>query len=263
MVSEMQEWSKPRIREIKSQEKAKGDGRLLRERMDLMGDIVQQETDHALLEFNDANLDKLKEIKSIVIVGPSGAGKSTLVDVMRHYVESSGLGERFAVPKRVVSRPQREKDNLIENEFAGSSEEFEEKTRGGIRWRRKMDLNAGGRIEHYGFVAAPAGAIPVYSANLAILSAEAHLEAPASFLENTLIVYIDARPHILYDRLAQRSPDILKNKPEEAAMRLAGDKEGVREKAHVVLRTRNVERERGLYADTMTILLSEIDKIKR
>ena len=126
-----------------------------------------------------------------------------------------------------------------------------------------MDLKDDGRIEQYGFAAVPETSIPIYSANLAFLSGDAQLSGVApDFLEHALVVYIDARPHIRSARLAERSPDIIKGKPDEAAMRLAGDKEGIFKQAHVYLRTRNVANERPLYEDTIRIILQNISRTK-
>ena len=126
-----------------------------------------------------------------------------------------------------------------------------------------MDMKSDGRVERYGFAAVPEGTIPVYSANLAILSPDANLKSDTQdFLGHALVFYIDAKAHIRLDRLMTRSSDIIMGKPDEAAMRLAGDKEGVISQSHIILRTRNVESERELYSDTVRVLMRSINEIK-
>lgn len=247
------------IRERRNPEKEEGAGLRLEKKLQTMANIVQQETEHWLLQFNRENLKELKDINAVVVVGPSGAGKSTLVDVVRDWINENSLSETFAVPRRIVSRPQRENDNLIENDFASTPEEFDKKTQGGIRWQRKMDLKEDGRIEQYGFEPVPEGVIPIYSANLAFLSENSGLEGmDPDFRNKSLIVYVNALSHIRYDRLVERSPDIMTAKPEEAEMRLAGDKERVANQAHLTLRTRNRPKERELMSDAMRDIMQAV-----
>ena len=105
--------------------------------LEMTAKIIEQHSDHSLLQFDRDKLGRLKQIRAIVVVGPSGAGKSTLVDVVRDWVRAHDSEKTFTVPKRVVSRPQRTNDNFVENDFAATPKEFDEKTKGGIRWQRK------------------------------------------------------------------------------------------------------------------------------
>ena len=240
------------------------EGQMLMDGMQAMASVIEQETDHWLLQFNAEKLAGLGRIDSVVIVGPSGAGKSTAVDAARTWTQSEGVSGNFFVPQRVVSRPPRLNDNLVENRFASTPQEFEEMTRGGIQWDRKMDLEAAGRIEHYGFGPVPENAIPIYSANNAFLAPDAHLSGVApDFNEHALVMCVYAFPHIRAERLTKRSPDIMTKKPEEAAMRLAPMPEYVSERSHITMRTRDVEKERPLSAEAMLVMLRTIAKIKK
>lgn len=227
---------------------------------------IEGETDHSLLDYSPEKLASLDRIDAIVVVGPSGAGKSTLVDVARTYIGAPELaGANFVVPKRIVSRPQRANDNLLENDFAKSLDEFREKVGGGILWRRKMDQKKeGGRIEWYGFEKPEKGTLPIYSANLDFFSAESELSnLPPEFFKHTLVVYVYALPHIRGDRLNERSPDIMTTRPEEAAKRLAGDTEFAWQKAQIKIRTRSLDRERDIAGEVMLLIMGAIAEAKK
>lgn len=241
-----------------------GEGKMLMDRMQTMAAIVEQESGHWLMQFNAEKLERLKRIDAIVVVGPSGAGKSTTIDAAREWTQSvRNIGGRFVVPMRVLTRPKRLGDNLRENKFARTPEEFEEMTRGGIQWTRKMDLKAAGRVERYGFEAVPQNTIPIYSANNAFLSPDANLIGVSlDFNDHALVMCVYARPHIRVDRLMARSPDVMAAKPEEAAMRLAPMEPYVLERSHITLRTRDVEKERSLAPEVMSNLLTTIVEIK-
>lgn len=219
---------------------------------------VEAESDHPLLDYSPERLSALQRIDAIVVTGPSGAGKSSIVDVAREWIHHPGFSEaRFAIPKRIVSRPQRDNDNVDENDFATDLQEFSLKVGDGIRWKRKMDLEkTGGRIEWYGFEAAPSGTIPIYSANLDFFSSESELSGiPEDFFDRTLVLYVYALPHIREKRLHDRSPDIIAERPEEAAKRLSGDTESVLKKAHIRIRTRSFESERTIAGEVMLLIM--------
>lgn len=217
-----------------------------------MSHIIEQDITLPLLDFSPKDLEKLQSIRSIVVVGPSGAGKSSFVDSAREWLATpDGQASPLVIPRRIVSRPQRANDNLNENDFAATPEEFIRKSQGGIRWQRKMDLE-GNRVERYAFEAVPEGKVALYSANEAFLESDSNLEGIGEdFFEHALIVYIYALPHIREKRLLERSPDIMRDKPEEAARRLRPSKENLYEKAHIILRTRSYESER-VYAQEMS-----------
>ena len=92
-----------------------------------------------------------------------------MVDAVRAAIEQNDdLKKMFSIPKRVITRPPRLHDNLVENSFVGSREEFDAKVQDGsitTRWERKME---GDRIEKYGFEKSEDGHIPIFSANNAI-----------------------------------------------------------------------------------------------
>lgn len=70
------------------------------------------------------NLSRLREIDAVFIVGSSFTGKSTLADILREAIADSP--QEFTsifIPKRVITRPQRQNDNLVENSFV-TTEEF-------------------------------------------------------------------------------------------------------------------------------------------
>lgn len=76
---------------------------------------------------------------------------------------------QFRIPKRIITRPQRQADNLVENKFRSLDEFREMVARGeiGMHWVRKME---GTRTEQYGFLPVEPDAIPVYSANNAVIN---------------------------------------------------------------------------------------------
>lgn len=187
------------------------------------------------LRTRDENLERLKKIDSIIFVGSSSTGKSTLVDVVRDAIsQDPELSARVSVPKRVVTRPQRENDNLVENIFI-TPEAFSamvEKGKIGLRWIRKME---GTRTESYGFLAPESGEMPIYSANNAVINNKESLE-PADILEKSLIIAVYAPEPVREQRLVTRSPDLVQNKPEEAAYRLADRAINMFPEAHIVVK---------------------------
>ncbi len=187
-----------------------------------------------LLEVKKGNLEKLQEIQSILVVGSSGAGKTTVVNMGRELLATyPELGQHFEIPKRVITRPMRENDDTNENIFAKDDEEFDRLTRGGVRWERDM---GDGRIERYGFVAATPGKMPIYSANSAILANRASVETPdPNFFDSALIFMVHASDDTRARRLAARSPDLVRDKPEEAKKRLEGTPVSQYENSHLIL----------------------------
>lgn len=236
------------------------EGKILMDRMERMAQVIEQETGHWLLQFNAKKLESLHRIDYIVVVGPSSSGKSTIVDVAREWTQSDeGVSAQAVVPTRIVTRPTRP-DDLVreENIFARTPQEYEEMTRRGFQWYRKME---NGRIERYGFGPAPENALLILSANNAFLSSDAHLSGvPADFFERALVFFVYAAPWIRSERIGRRSPDM---KPAEVEIRLADMPEYVGERAHITLRTRGLEKERKLSADTMRLMLRKITEIKK
>ncbi len=158
-----------------------------------------------LLRVRRANLERLSEIRHIVFVGSSGSGKTTVVDEVRSLVEKNpSLALLFEVPKRVVTRPERKGDNLIENRFVATPEEFAGLTQGGLTWVRKLE---GDRTERYGFVPKENEAhIGIYSANNAILTNKETVRAPdADFLNHALIVMVYTPDEVREESFLARS----------------------------------------------------------
>jgi ribose 1,5-bisphosphokinase PhnN len=158
------------------------------------------------------NLKTLSEVRSILVVGPSNSGKTTMVNMMRDMVDGV-----FEVPKRILTRPMRENDDLNENKFV-DVDEFKRLTKGGLAWNR----NAGeGTTEWYGFPPASEGKIAIYSANSSILESDAEVvSADPDFFSHTLIVYVNAPIEVLEERMHRRSPDLFRDRPKEVHMRL-------------------------------------------
>lgn len=151
-------------------------------------DLIQQANLNTL-RLRRNNLDMLRNIESIIVVGSSFVGKTTLVDVTREAInENPDTFGKFRIPKRIITRPQRQNDNLVENEFRTLNEFREMVIKGeiGMHWVRKME---GTRTEQYGFLPVEQGTIPIYSANNAVINNRESVE-PNSLLEKSLIVAI-------------------------------------------------------------------------
>ena len=158
--------------------------------------------------------------RALVIIGGSGAGKTTLVDGVRAAAVAG-----VSVPARRVTRAPRQGDHPAEAAHRSAAAFAAEVAAGalGLTWQRRL----GDQVERYGFVAAPPGLVPVYSANGALLAGDAAL-APADALADALIVAVAAPHAIRAARLAARSPDLA---TAERAARLAE----LEPPAHVVI----------------------------
>lgn len=181
------------------------------------------------------NLLQLEDIKAAFIVGSSFTGKSTLVDQIRMAVsENPQAYASISIPKRVITRPQRQNDNLVENSFA-TPEEFLKMIDNGeidMHWVRKME---GDRTERYGFFRAPEGTLPIYSANNAIANNSESI-FPQELLGKSLVIAIYAPEDIRRERLIQRSPDLVNQKPEEVAYRLSDRAANMYPNAHIIIK---------------------------
>lgn len=165
---------------------------------------------------------------AIVIVGATCAGKTTLVDAIRA-AAIAGVD----VPARRVTRPRRAGDHPAEAAARSAVEFAAEVATGAIAlaWRRRLEA---GREERYGFVPAAVGAVPVYSANNAILAAAAGL-VPVTALDRALVIAIHAPDPVRAQRLRARSPDLWRDHPAEVALRLAEPTAPALAAAHVVI----------------------------
>ncbi|GEM_PF-1344936 len=184
--------------------------------------LVQLLNDRDLdsLRIRAENLETLEKIDAIIIVGSSFTGKSTLVDAVRNAItqDPQALGH-LSVPKKIITRPQRENDNLLENDFRSPAEFATMVQNGevGLHWVRKME---GTRTENYGFLPPKPGTIPVYSANNAIVNNRESVN-PKDLLEKSLLIAVYAPEDIRKHRLFDRSPDLVAQKSEEVTYRLA------------------------------------------
>lgn len=172
-----------------------------------------------------------------------------VVDAIRQsYLALQGLIE---VPKRYITRPQRAKDNIVENAFV-TPEEFQAKAEGGeigLYWIRKME---GDREERYGFHRTVGDAIPVYSGNNALYNNPESVR-PEDMLKNALMLGVYAPDEVRKERLVSRSPDLLKDRPEEVAYRLGDSSENMLPHIHVLLDNHG-QHEQVSRADVMRLI---------
>ncbi len=187
------------------------------------------------LRVRTQNLARLQEIDSIIFVGSSFAGKSTMVDAIRDAIaENPKLASRFSIPKRIITRPKRENDNLVENAFR-TLEEFSAMVASGevgLHWIRKME---GTRTESYGFLPSETGSVPIYSANNAVVNNQESVQ-PTETLKKALIIAVYAPEEVRVRRLQDRSPDLILQKPEEVVYRLGDRAINIYSDAHIVVK---------------------------
>ncbi len=211
--------------------------------------------DSSLAWIREDNLEKLDVIRSIVVVGSSNSGKTTIVNYIREMLNNHpAFSQAFDIPKRVITRPQRKNDDLEENIFASTSEDFTRETERGIAWERDMGA---GRTERYGFVKSDPNKIPIYSANNALLkNRDSIVSSDPSFLDHSLVILVSAPDDARAKRLEKRSPDIVKDKPEEAKMRMEDSAMNQYPNCHVV-----VHNPEGAQAEVKKILAFVLENI--
>lgn len=205
------------------------------------------------------NLEKLKQISDVIFVGSSLVGKSTLVDAVRSAMKTDEkLGSVFQIPKRIITRPQRANDNLVENQFATADEFKEMVQRGdiGLHWVRKME---GDREEKYGFLSTDKNKIPIFSANNAIINNKVSV-MPPDLLEHSLIIAVYSPDDLRSERMQQRSPDLIKDKPQEVKYRLGDRAINMYPEAHLVIK--NFGRYQDLAKEDLVNLFSLILELK-
>ncbi|MBU1018189.1 hypothetical protein KKA33_04140 [Patescibacteria group bacterium] len=162
---------------------------------------------------DEQRLDDLEKIDSVTVVGSTCSGKSTIVDAIRQDVKLRRLVD---VPMRYITRPKRGQNNTAENTHL-NNDEFQTKIDTGnigLHWVRRME---GDRRERYGFHQTATDKLVVYSGNNALYNNPDSIK-PKGALRNTLMLGIYAPDDIRESRLRQRSPDLFKDKPEEAAI---------------------------------------------
>ena len=200
----------------------------------------------------------LSGVESVIFVGSSFVGKTTLVDVIRRAINRDpNTFKQFHIPKRIITRPQRQNDNLVENEFH-TLDEFRKmvvREEIGMHWVRKME---GTTTESYGFLPVEPGVIPIYSANNAVINNRGSV-TPNGVLEKALIVAIYAPEDIRRNRLFERSPDLVHEKPEEVAYRLADEAINMYPDAHIVVK--NFGRYEQQAKDNIVALMKLISQV--
>lgn len=229
----------------------KGEGQKLLDILEL--------SDLSSIRLRSKNLEKLEEIFNIIFVGSSLVGKTTLVDAVRDaMVIDPKLASTFQIPKRVITRPQRENDNLVENQFV-TTEEFDRMVQSGeirMHWVRKME---GNREERYGFLNIDQNRIPVYSGNNAIINNRGSVD-PSDLLDHSLIIAIYSPDDLRTERMQERSPDLIKNKPQEVNYRLSDRAINMYPDAHLVVK--NFGRYEALTKEDVVNLFLLISKLK-
>jgi len=208
-------------------EAAMSDGECLRD--------LLESSDLDSVRLRSANLEKLGKIANVIIVGSSLSGKTTLVDAVRSAMKTDdALDTAFQIPKRVITRPQRANDNLVENQFVTADEFDALVQRGeiGMHWIRKMEA---GREERYGFLGIDKHRIPIFSGNNAIVDNKESV-VPSNLLEQSLIVAIYCPDDVRDERMQQRSPDLVREKPQEVSYRLSDRSVNMYPEAHVVVK---------------------------
>lgn len=150
---------------------------------------------------------------AIVIIGSTCSGKTTLVQALRD-AALAGVD----IPRRFVTRAPRPDD--IADEAAALTDQPI-----CLHWTRTL----AGRTERYAFAPPAPGTLPVYSANNAIV---ANVQ-PAGALDDALIVGVFAPDDVRERRLRARSPELCRERPDEARARLA---EPMLANCHVVIK---------------------------
>ncbi len=151
-------------------------------------------------------------VNSIIVVGSSGSGKTTLVNGLR----VSEYADKVVVPRRYITRPERQGDDLVENIHV-TKEVFEQKLKAGEidpAWTRELE---NGRLEQYGFVPVEPSdnRLRIYSGNNAFL--RDINPSVAKILDSAKVVVCMAQPEKRTSRLGDRSPDMSES---ERAVRL-------------------------------------------
>lgn len=140
--------------------------------------------------------------RAIVIVGATCSGKTTLVQAVR-----DAAIDGVDIPRRFVTRAPRPGDVVDEASQLTVDTEYL------IHWTRTL----AGRTERYAFARPAPGKLAVYSANNAILRGV----QPEGALVGALIVGVFAPEDVRAQRLRVRSPELCRDRPDEARARLA------------------------------------------
>jgi ribose 1,5-bisphosphokinase PhnN len=177
-----------------------------------------------------ANISLPESLTAVVVVGSSASGKSTMIRALRDSQPS--LRHRIVVPSRYITRAARPDDAHGENIHV-SEAKFDALVLNGdicVHWTKRIDK----RRERYGFSANAGTELPVYSGNNAILTRSSGLR-PERILDSALVIAVYAPPRVRALRLAQRSPDLLRESPEYVRSRLQDDGVRVLQLSHLVV----------------------------
>lgn len=188
----------------------------------------------------------------IVIAGASGVGKTTLVNAIRRHPLC--LDENIIVPQRLITRPRRDNDDLLENRHV-SADLFQKKIRNdelAIYWTRKLEED---RIEKYGFEYNMNRSLSVYSCNNALFTHENCNDLIKEWLSGAIVLGVFAPDEVREGRLLKRSPIMMSNKA-EAAHRLYDRAEDINMHSHLIIHTYPYKSE--LWAEEAAILLDRL-----
>jgi ribose 1,5-bisphosphokinase PhnN len=156
--------------------------------------------------------------REVVICGPSAAGKTSIVNLVR----KSTLRNNGAIvmPRRFVTRPMRENDDLNENVHLDPPAFIAREKSGemAFTWTRRFSAQ---RTERYGFEGARDGLVIIYSANNALLEQRQSSQVER-VLADALIVGVHASPDVRFMRFKSRNPALL-NDAEEVRHRFGRD----------------------------------------
>jgi len=165
-------------------------------------------------------------IDAVVLIGSTCAGKSTLANAVR-----AAAIPAVDVPQRFVTRAARPDDVVAEACYVTSDELDAAIVDGSVfvHWSRTL----AGASERYGFATPKPGTLPFYSANNAICIPGN--VRPENALAHALIIGAHAPDALRETRLKQRSPELVADRPDEAAARLAEPADAILPFAHVLV----------------------------
>lgn len=126
----------------------------------------------------------------------------------------------------------------------------------GLHWVRKME---GNREEQYGFLDVDKSKIPIFSGNNAMINNKESV-MPTDLLEHSLIIAVYSPDDLRGERMQQRSPDLIKDKPQEVSYRLSDRAINMYPEAHMVIK--NFGRYQDLTKEDIVHLFSLISGLK-